>query len=347
MLDQAKEIRPGEDLDWKMLESYLKESIPDIQGEMSVAQFHGGHANLTYLVSFGDQDLIVRRPPFGKIAPGAHDMKREFKVLSKLYKFFPRAPRAFHYCDDEKIIGAPFVVMERRTGVVVRIKLLDCFSSFENVEERLTDAMVKAIVDLHLVDYKQAELSDLGKPEGYLDRQLNGWLKRWELSKTEENSDMSWVGETLIKSKPEPQRISIIHNDIKLDNCQFQSDNPDEVSSMFDWDMCTLGDPLADLGNTLVYHKRDQQQDDKLPFTLKGNFPTQKFLIDKYTEYSGLNLDNMNWYLSFAYMKGAVIMQQLYKRYVDGATKDKRMSQMGMVANQMARLAKETVIGEL
>ena len=252
-MDNAKEVRKGENLDWDTLEKYLRAHIPDLKGEMSVGQFHGGHANLTYLIKFGDQELVLRRPPFGKIAPGAHDMKREYRVLSKLYKYYPQAPRAFHLCEDDAIIGAKFVVMERRSGVIVRYQLLDCFKTFDNAELRLTNAMIKALGDLHNIDVKDNELSDLGRPEGFLMRQLGGWSKRWELSKTEENIAMDELLGLLKSKVPQTQTISIVHNDIKFDNCQFQPDNPDLVSSIFDWDMTTLGDPLSDFGTTLSY----------------------------------------------------------------------------------------------
>ncbi|MEM6803737.1 MAG: phosphotransferase family protein [Bacteroidota bacterium] len=341
-MDQANDIRKGEELDWEKLESYLRKEIPELEGKMSVAQFHGGHANLTYLITFGDTELVIRRPPFGKIAPGAHDMKREYRVLSKLYKFYPRAPRAYHLCEDESIIGARFVVLERRSGVVVRTEVIDEFKAYENIEERLTDAMIKALADLHLVDYEAAELSKLGRPEGFLERQVAGWGKRWELSKSEENKDMDKVLEILQTHIPHPQRASIIHNDIKLDNCQFQADNPDEVSSIFDWDMCTLGDPLADLGTSLSYYPdKRKKQLDNLPVQLKGDFPPKSFLIEKYQAYTGLSLEHINWYEAFAYWKGAVVGQQLYKRYLDGATKDKRMAGFGRTVKEMAILARD------
>lgn len=341
-MDTAKEIRKGEALDWEKLEDYLRVVLPGIQGEMSVAQFHGGHANLTYLLSFGSQEFVVRRPPFGKIAPGAHDMKREYKVLSKLYQHFDRAPRAYHLCEDESIIGARFVVLERRTGVVVRTKVIDEFQAFEKVEERLVTAMMKAMADLHLVDHEAADLSKLGRPEGFIARQLAGWGQRWELSKSAENEHMDSVLNQLQSYIPKAQRVSIIHNDIKLDNCQFQPDNPDEVTSIFDWDMCTLGDPLIDLGTTLSYYPDQRKKQLKnLPAQLNGNFPPKEFLIQRYQAYSGLSIDDIRWYEAFAYWKGAIVAQQLFKRYLNGATKDRRMAGFETAMQAMAKLARE------
>ena len=341
-MDQASNIRPGEELDWKSLRSYLHGTLPELTGDMSVMQFHGGHANLTYLLRFGEREVVLRRPPFGKIAPGAHDMKREYRVLSKLYKFFTPAPRAFHLCENEEIIGARFVVMERRTGVVMRYRLLDCFAGFTRVEERLTEAMIRAEAALHRVDVAAAGLERLGKPDGFVERQLAGWSKRWELSKTEENQDMDRTFANLSAVIPAPQAVSIIHNDIKFDNCQFQPDDPDTVTSIFDWDMATLGDPLVDLGSTLSYWPDERLKAFKnLPVTLQGNFPPKEFLIQKYGEYSGFSMDKIAWYESFAYWKGAVIAQQLYKRFHDGATKDQRMAGFGASAKVLAALARQ------
>jgi len=342
-MDVAKEIRKGESLDWDKLEGYLKSEIPELEGKMEVAQFHGGHANLTYEIKFGETELVLRRPPFGKIAPGAHDMKREYKVLSKLYKHFPRAPRAYHLCEDESVIGARFVVMERRKGVVVRVTVPECFQSYEKAEDRMVDALIKATADLHLVDYQAADLEKLGRPEGFVKRQVEGWTKRWELSKTEDVEDMDEVGKILAADMPISPKVSIIHNDLKLDNCQFQSDNPDMVTSIFDWDMCTLGDPLVDFGTLLCYHPDKNNISQQLTVKLKGNYPPKSFLIDKYQEYTGFSMDRIAWYEAFSFWKVAVIAQQLYKRFVDGDSQDERMIYVGQTVKHMAAMAREVL----
>lgn len=340
MIDRANEVRKGEELNWDNLEKYLRENLAEMaQGEMKVAQFHGGHANLTYQLTFGSNELILRRPPFGKIAPGAHDMKREYRVLSKLYKVFPQAPRAYLFSDDENIIGSPFVVVEKKTGVVVRTKLIDCFKSFENAEERLTTAMIKTTADLHKVNIEQAELSKLGRPEGFLERQLVGWAKRWELVKAEGNQHMDEVYRLLSSSIPKSQAVSIIHNDIKLDNLQFQPDNPDMVSAVFDWDMATLGDPLVDIGSTLSYWVEPAFNDYDMPVFLSKTFPEKAFLINKYEEFTGFSMENIKWYEAFAYWKNAVVAAQLYQRYVNGQSTDERMKNFGITLKVMAQFA--------
>lgn len=343
-MDSAKEVRKGEELDWKSLEEYLKKAVPTIEGRMTISQFHGGHANLTYLLGFGNKEYVLRRPPFGKIAPGAHDMRREYRVLSKLYAEFPQAPRAYHYCKDESIIGAPFVLLERKTGVVVRTKVIDCFKDIEKIEERLTNAIIKAQAKLHLVDYEKIGLSELGKPDGFLKRQISGWSKRWELSKSKVDPSMNTIKDWLNESLPKTQTTSLIHNDIKPDNCQFQPDNPDIVTAIFDWDMCTLGDPLVDFGTTLTYFpKRQKQIKHIIPLALIGNWPERQFIINQYQKYTGFDLSRISWYEVFSYWKGAIVLQQLYKRYLDGATHDKRMKHFGTLADSMIHTAKDII----
>lgn len=343
-MTDVQKIRDGEGLKWDVLESYLREFLENIDGEMTVGQFHGGHANLTYLIKFGEKEFVLRRPPFGKIAPGAHDMKREYRVLSKLYKFLSQAPRAFHLCMDEEIIGAKFVIIERRKGVVIRKTMPECFQNVENVNERLTNALIKVTSDLHTVDVEKADLSTLGRPDGFAQRQIEGWYNRWNLSKTEENKDMDDVFIKLSEHIPEPQAVAIIHNDLKFDNCQFSPDDPDVVKSIFDWDMTTLGDPLIDFGILLSYWKDPLLDNFKiLPFSLAGDAPNKDYLIEKYASLSGYDLSNIRWYECFAYWKNAVVLQQLYKRFVDGATKDKRMAQLGLGAQLLASAANQKV----
>jgi len=340
MLDKPQEIREGEQLDWDKLEVYLRENVEQLSGDFSVQQFHGGHANLTYQIKFGDQEYVLRRPPFGKLAPGTHSMKREYRVLSKLYEFYPEAPRAYHLCEDADIVGAEFVFMERKNGVIIRKNLPDCFRGMDRVHERLTIALVSALSDLHNINIEAAELQHLGKPEGFLERQFAGWSKRWAHSKTEENEAMDQTLKLLQEDIPTSQKVSVIHNDMKFDNCQFQADNPDLVTAVFDWDMCTLGDPLVDFGSMLSYWPDDAFKKLKgLPVILEDGFPDKDFVKKFYREKTKLNLDRIAWYESFSFMKTAVIVQQLYKRFYDGETKDPRMGAFGQTAISLSKLA--------
>jgi aminoglycoside phosphotransferase (APT) family kinase protein len=332
-------IRPGEALDWPRLEAYLRTAMPELAGDFSVAQFHGGHANLTYMISFGERELVLRRPPFGRIAPGAHDMKREYRVLHGLPDHFAPAPRALHLCMDHEVIGADFVVMERREGIVIRSGLPEVFAGLADAPNRLSAALMKVCADLHLVDVDAAGLADLGKPEGFVDRQLDGWEKRWQLAKLEERPTMDRLMERLRTDVPAAQRVSIVHGDLKFDNCQFQPDDPDRVTSVFDWDMATLGDPLVDLGGLLSYWPEVGQDGQQLPTSMMyGEWSTKSWLKEKYADYSGLDLGRMDWYEAFACYKSAVITQQLYARFVAGKTTDKRMGQFGRVSEVFGAL---------
>ena len=344
-MDTANAVRPDENLDWQTLEPYLREHLPETTGTMTTAQFHGGHANLTYLIQFGETEYVLRRPPFGRIAPGAHDMKREFRVLSKLWQHFPAAPRAFHYCADADVIGAHFVVMERRRGIVVRYAVPPEFRGLENVEQRLTDALVDAVADLHKVDVGNAGLEKLGRPEGYTERQILGWQKRWELAKTEPNPTMDALADRLLRDVPEPQAVSIVHNDLKFDNCQFAPDDPDRVASVFDWDMTTLGDPLTDFGVTLGYWPDARLDARNVPVLLHGNFPGKDYLKRRYAERTGFDLSRMDWYEALSYSKAAIIAQQLYQRYVQGNSTDARMAKFGRAGRAFGEMARQLLEG--
>ena len=246
-------VRPGEELDWSSLEVYLRAHLPEMQGELSVLQFPNGSANLTYLVRFGDEAVVVRRPPFGAIAAGAHDMRREHTVLSRLHAAYPRAPLGLHYCADESVIGAHFLVSEYRTGVVVWDHVPDQLDVGPDPGRRIGFAVVDALADLHLVDHEACGLGDLGRPDGYLARQVGGWQRRWEAVALEGRGTLDRVGELLARHLPESGPAALVHNDFKVDNCQFATGDPDVVASVFDWDMATLGDPLTDLGTLLNY----------------------------------------------------------------------------------------------
>lgn len=236
---------------------------------------------------------------------------------------------------------------ERKRGVVVRYELLDCFKPFDCAEERLTTAMVKAMADLHTVDIEKADLTKLGRPAGFLERQLKGWSKRWDLVKTGENKEMDEVLEMLSSSIPKPQTVSIIHNDIKLDNCQFQPDNPDKVTAVFDWDMTTLGDPLVDIGSTLSYWYEPYFKQFDMPVALDPSFPSKAFIIEKYAEFTGFSMERIDWYHAFAYWKGAVVAAQLYQRFVNGQSKDVRMKKFGTSAKYMPGFAEKLLEGEM
>ncbi len=250
---EVADVRPGEDLDWVALERHLRQRLPRLDGAFSVRQFPHGSANLTYLVRFGDDALVVRRPPFGTIVAGSHDMLREYTVLSRLHAAYPRAPLGVHYCADIAVLGAHFLVSEYRPGVVVWDRVPEELAVGAEPGRSIGLAVVDALADLHLVDPAGCDLGYLGRPEGYLDRQVRGWKRRWEAVATPGRGTVARVGELLARHLPESGEPALVHNDFKVDNCQFTPGRPDEVTSVFDWDMATLGDPLTDLGTLLNY----------------------------------------------------------------------------------------------
>jgi aminoglycoside phosphotransferase (APT) family kinase protein len=335
-------VRAGEDLDWAALADYLKARRPELDGPMTVLQFPNGSANLTYQLVIGGTRLVVRRPPFGKLAAGAHDMRREHRVLSRLYRSYPRAPRAMLYCEDESVIGSRFFVSEYRPGVVVWDRIPGTMSRQADAGRRIGFAVADALADLHLVDPESCDLGDLGRPDGYLERQLQGWQGRWEAVAHEAGTPVERVGEALAAQLPVPTRSSIVHNDFKTDNCQFAPDDPDVVVSVFDWDMATLGDPLVDLGTLLNYWPSDDGSPVlAIPGLERLGLPRKDEIVARYAERSGTAVDRagVNWYEAFGCWKTAVIMQQLYDRYLRKETTDPRMAERGGQVQTLGRRA--------
>jgi aminoglycoside phosphotransferase (APT) family kinase protein len=353
MITETAHVRPGEELAWDRLEEWVRPRLahvyPDLDEPMSVLQFPNGSANLTYLLSFGPVRLVLRRPPFGQLAPGAHDMRREYNVLSRLWRVFDRAPRAWLFCDDHQVISSDFVVSEYRSGVVVWGDLPESMADVDGAGRQIGLATVDALADLHLVDYTAVGLDDLGRPEGFVLRQLQGWAKRWQLVASEEHDRaMRAAGEALAASPPESPRPAIIHNDFKPDNCQFAEGRPDRVISVFDWDMATLGDPLADLGTLLNYWPDPSDTPDDRALYVPGlerlGLPTRQEVVERYARRTGTSVGRVSWYEAFACWKTATVCQQLYHRYAGGQSTDDRMGERGLMvgplANRALRLAR-------
>jgi aminoglycoside phosphotransferase (APT) family kinase protein len=342
---EVAEVRPGEQLDWASLEAYLRQYLPQALGDFSVLQFPNGSANLTYLIRFGPTDLVVRRPPFGTIATAAHDMRREYNVLSLLHAAYPRAPLGLHYCPDESVIGAHFLVSEYRSGVVVWDHVPDLLQVGEEPGRRIGLAVVDALADLHLVDATKCGLGDLGRPAGYLERQVRGWQGRWEAVALDGRGALDRVGDLLARHLPESGRPTLVHNDFKVDNCQFAVGDPDTVTSVFDWDMATLGDPLTDLGTLLNYWPDGRTPADGVPGLENVGLPTRDEVVDRYAARTGQTLSRggVAWYEAFGCWKTAIIMQQLYVRHVRGESSDDRMTargeQVGRIAERALTLA--------
>ncbi len=338
-------VRAGEELDWSSLERHLRAQLPRLQGELSVLQFPNGSANLTYLVRFGEESVVVRRPPFGVIAAGAHDMRREHTVLSRLHAAYPRAPLGLHYCGDEQVIGSPFLVSEYRPGVVVWDRVPDELAVGADAGRRIGFAVVDALADLHQVDHEACGLGDLGRPHGYLARQVSGWQRRWDAVALGGRGTLDRVGELLARHLPESGRPALVHNDFKVDNCQFAAGDPDVVTSVFDWDMATIGDPLADLGTLLNYWPDGATPAEGVPGAEQIGLPGRDEVVERYAARTGRDLTrgDLAWYEAFGCWKTAVILQQLYVRHLRGESADDRMrlrgEQVGRIADRALALA--------
>jgi aminoglycoside phosphotransferase (APT) family kinase protein len=331
LLDERE--RPDERLDAGRLEPYLRARLPGAEGPLAVRQFGGGKANLTYLLLFGNQEFVLRRPPLGRIPPGAHDMRREHRVLSALYRRFPLAPRSLLLCEDESIIGAVFLIEVRRRGFVIRDDIPREFAGRPELNRRIGWALVDALADLHLVPPAAVGLGDLGRPDGYVERQLAGWTRRWQAAlggEAAERSAQQWgpVLDWLGRRLPAVGGTALLHNDYRLDNCLLNAAEPARFEAVLDWDMCTQGDPLADLGYVLNYWVEPDDPPEwreiaAMP-TWRPGFPSRAEAIERYAARTGFDVAAIGWHEVFAAFKLAVIIQQIYIRYVRGQTQDQR-----------------------
>jgi aminoglycoside phosphotransferase (APT) family kinase protein len=341
------DVRADEVIDTDRLAGFLVGKLEGAENVPEVRQFSGGHANLTYLLTYPHHEYVLRRPPLGPVAAGAHDMAREFRVLSRLWQAFPPAPRAFVLCEDPGVIGAPFFVMERRDGVVVRNDVPDRFGAGldEEANRRLSEVVIDTLSEFHSVDPASCGLADLGRPDGFLERQVAGWMERWQDSRHEENPTAERVGDWVARSIPASQDPTLLHNDWRLDNMAVDPNDPGRCVAVYDWDMCTRGDPLADLGTVLsVWYEPDEVPAslNPMPTTVPG-FMTRAQALARYGTRTGRDLARFDWYLVFGTWKLAIVLQQIYIRWLRGQTRDDRFASMGEGAGRLFELAAERI----
>src|SRR6201987_3785822 len=347
LLDHPATIRSGEELDLAKLEPYLRRHFPDEAGALEVRQFPSGHSNLTYSLDLGAKELVLRRPPFGSKVKSAHDMSREFRVLSKLHPAYSPAPQALFYCDDDAIIGAPFYVMEPIRGVILRRKLPPGLDFSVEKARRLSESFIENLIRLHRVDYVAAGLADLGKPEGYLERQVRGWTERYYGSKTHDYPEVEKISSWMQQHMPSTSAVSLVHNDYKYDNVVLDPTDITKIVGVLDWEMCTIGDPLTDLGTALAYwvDATDPEELKRIrwgPTTLPGTL-TRTQLVERYALSTGRDVSNMVFYRVLALFKVAVIIQQIYFRYHHGLPKDARFASLPEVVTVVLRAALRSV----
>jgi aminoglycoside phosphotransferase (APT) family kinase protein len=343
------EVREDERFDVPRLAQWLDGRLPGSDASLSVLQFGRGKANLTYLLRFETEpeptEYVLRRPPLGPVAPGSHDMAREFRVLSTLWRAFPKAARAHVFCEDEDLIGAPFFIMERRHGVVVQNRIPTEFGGGSDPESNraLSNVVVDTLAEFHEVDPSEAGLSDLGRPEGFLERQVEGWIQRWERAAHEDNQLASNLAAWLRSTRPETARSSLVHNDWRLDNMAVAADDPGTCVAVYDWDMCTRGDPLADVGTLMaVWYDEGEMPSalNPMPTTSPG-FMNRDEAIARYAEHASVDARGLDWYVVFGTFKLAAVLQQIYIRWLRGQTRDERFAVLGDGANRLLMLAEE------
>lgn len=330
LIDQAGNIREGEELDIKVIDSFFKQHIEGLEGQPEMTQFPGGASNLTYQVSFGDRAFILRRPPFGRIAKGAHDMLREARIMKALKPVYPYVPNILAICDDHDVMGCDFYVMEKLTGIIPRQNMPKELELSEEKTRKLCLSVVDKLIELHQVNIAGTELEKLGKGDGYVARQINGWSDRYVKAKTDDATDFEEVMQWLKANMPEDCGQVLIHNDFRFDNVVLNPDNPNEVIGVLDWEMATVGDPLMDLGNSLAYWV---QADDDPQFQMMRRQPThipgmlmRDEVVEYYLDKTGRKVESFVFYEVYGLFRLAVIIQQIYYRYFHGQTKDKRFA---------------------
>lgn len=342
--DGIRNIRPGEELDGAALRNYLGGIMPEwAEGRLDVKQFTSGHSNLTYLVrAESGQEMVLRRPPLGPVAARAHDMTREFGVLSAVHPVFSLAPRPLHLCEDVSVIGAPFYLMERMRGVTLDRLWPTQYPDTPQAARDISQAAVETLAKIHAVDVLDG-VAALGHPEGYLRRQVEGWITRHERARTSDDRRSEVIGRQLLDVVPPEGQPTLIHNDFKLNNLLFHHTESNCVTGVVDWEMATVGDPLSDLAIALSYWA---QSDDPpalattlSPLTARAGFYTRAEWARAYSEATGRSVEHLGYYMAFAYFKAAGICQQIYYRYHQGQTADSRFRNLGELATLLLMTA--------
>lgn len=347
-VDVARPVRSGEELDAVALATYLRSHLAGgLEGTLEITQFPAGHSNLTYLLEADGRELVLRRPPFGSKVRSAHDMGREVKILGPLSAVYPKAPKPLVYCDDPSVIGAPFYVMERIRGRILRRSPPKDVDFSPPVARRLSESLIDELATLHAIDWRAAGLGALGKPEGYVERQVTGWTKRWHDAKTDEVPDIERVAAWLAQHLPAESGAVLVHNDFKYDNVVLDPDDITRIVGVLDWEMSTIGDPLVDLGVTLGYWVEDGDDPRLLalpfgPTNAPGSL-SRRELAARYAEKTGRDTSNVLYYFVFALFKTAVVLQQIYYRFRQGLTADERFALLGMAVSILGAAASSAI----
>lgn len=331
LTDSSTRIRTGEELDAGAVDGYLKAKVPGLTGKPVISQFPGGASNLTYLIEYPGVELVLRRPPFGHKAKSAHDMGREYRIINQLKEAFAYCPVVYAYCSDESVIGSEFYVMERVKGIILRSDLPAELNLTVEGTRALCHSFIDTLAELHKVDYNACGLGDLGKPQGYVQRQISGWCERYDKALTPDAPHWRQVKDWLKANMPADYPIpSLVHNDYRFDNVMLDPADPMKIIGVLDWELTTLGDPLMDLGNSLAYWI---EADDPAPIQHMRRQPshapgmlTRREFVDYYADRAGIRIDNYDFYYLYGLFRLAGIVQQIYYRYYHGQTQDKRFA---------------------
>ena len=351
-IDRPAPVRAGEELDLERLAEYLAAELGLATGDLEVEQFPAGYSNLTYRVHAGGREMVLRRPPFGSKVATAHDMGREHRILTALAGVYGKTPRPLAYCDDPAVLGAPFYLMERVEGVILRGSMAAGSVPDREAMRAVAGELLVTLAELHEIDPAGAGLAGLGRPEGYLERQIEGWTRRWEKSRTDEIAAMETVVSWLPGNAPPVERRwrpALIHNDFKYDNLVLDLTGRPRVIAVLDWEMATVGDPLTDLGTTLGYwiEAGDPPAMKALalsPTVVPGN-PGRREVAERYVAARGGELDDgdLVFYYVLGLFKIAVIVQQIYYRYRRGHTADPRFAGLIDGVRIFARAAAQAI----
>lgn len=343
--DQAVDIRKGEELPVNKLLPYLQANIEGFGKELTIRQFPSGFSNLTYLLRSESGEYVLRKPPHGANIKSAHDMGREFKVLSLLKPVYAYVPAPLCYEDTGEVLGTPFYVMERVEGIILRNKAPKGLELSPDFMRSLSEATTDHLAELHQLDIHRNNLKDFGKPEGYIQRQVEGWTRRYQKAATDDIGSMSKAAAWMLENLPKDYREAFIHNDYKYDNLVLSLEKPHDIKAVLDWEMATVGDPLMDLGTSLAYWGEANDHPALKPFSLtwlEGNL-TREEVVARYFQKSQLPDTDMLFYYVFGAFKVGVIAQQIYARYQQGFTKDERFGALIHVVKACGRNAQQAI----
>lgn len=344
-LDQPQPLYSNEAINLPGLQAFLDERAPYIGKVWSVSQFGGGFSNLTYCLHTVGRDYVLRRPPQGAAIQSAHDMSREFRVLSLLQGHYQPIPTPILYCENTEVIGAEFYLMERLQGVILRPSNTPQMNLAPELLRQIAASVVDNLVALHALDIEATGLAQLGRPEGYVERQVEGWIKRYRLAETDSISAMNSVAKWIAEHLPSSQQPTLLHNDYKYDNVLLDPDDLTQVRGVLDWEMATVGDPLMDVGAMLAYWMEtgDGETARHYNITWLPGQPTRQEVVDHYARQSGRYLSGIMFYYVFGLFKNAVIAQQIYARWKQGHSQDARFGRLLPLVVELAERAEKAL----